>query len=248
LVSFVLSGGLRACAIGLDLCLLAMVLWALRTQWQAQRAHGNPGGWLYIFYYDKPMALLAAALACYALVCLVRALLPPKANALTTQARQNFRSFFRIAGVGILLFHACVLFYGFFLVRQHNAGTVRALNLVPFRVIKDSLWGIQNVPGLAYETIVLLAGNVFLFFLPGFFLRGLFKRAWWQTLLFCGLFSAAMEALQWLLRVGQADVDDLLLNVFGAALGVLAAWLLGFLRKKITRGAEGIGFLSWSGT
>ena len=78
LLGFVLSGGLRACAIGL--CLFMA----------------------YMLYCDRQRTALCAALAAFVLVLLVRVCLPKKV--LNTDARANFRSFFWIAGLGLGLF------------------------------------------------------------------------------------------------------------------------------------------------
>lgn len=235
LLGCLLTGGLRACALGLNLFLVFMSAGALYLQYQAQRAADFPGGWLPVFYYDKPMAVLAAAMSAYALVCLLRLLLP--IQACTAHAQENFRSFFRIAGLGIVLLLCLVLFYGFFLVRWNQAGE-RSVNWVPFRIFSDGT--------AAYQQNFMIFGNIFLFFPLGFFLRGLFQRKTWLSIVLCAGFSLVMELCQWIFAIGQADIDDLLMNTLGGVLGVMTVLLLGLLRRKITKGQEDSRFLAWA--
>jgi len=79
LLAFALTGGLRACAIGMDASLICM---AVRT--------------------GPSYLLLTAALSAFILVFLMRVLLPKKLR--TPEAKANFKSFFWIAGIGVLLF------------------------------------------------------------------------------------------------------------------------------------------------
>ena len=77
LLGFVLTGGLRACAMGLCLWL----------------------GYIAAFEQSKRWTALAVGLIACTLVFLVRILLPKKV--LSPDARANFRSFFWIAGTGM---------------------------------------------------------------------------------------------------------------------------------------------------
>jgi len=212
LLCLALTGGLRACAMGMCLFLAYM------------------GGWLLYEkpYFEMPMLALIAVASAYLLVCLVRLVLPMKY--LDNAARENYKSFFRIAGLDLLVFLCLVLYYGYFFTRQGSLGQ-RGLNLIPLR-------------SLEIDNIIFL-GNIFLFFPFGFFLRGLFRRKGWVSIAICAGFSLLMEICQWIFAIGRSDIDDLLLNTLGGALGVLAVILLGALRRKITKGAEGSEFLSW---
>jgi len=214
LLGFLLTGGLRACAIGLCLY-MAGAAGCLLHSYSTIDFHG-------------PMTVLIAAMGAYMLVCLVRLALPVKM--LTPDAQVNFRSFFRIAGLGLLVFLSLVLFYGFFLIRIGD--DQRGLNLIPLRAL--CTWDI------------IFLGNIFLFFPLGFLLRGLFRRGTWISVALCAGFSLLMEVLQWVFAIGRSDIDDLLLNTLGGTLGVAVVLLLGALRKKITDGTESSDFLAWA--
>ncbi len=93
------------------------------------------------------------------------------------------------------------------------------VNLVPFRTI------VQLAPtSLARRNI---AGNVVLFVPVGFAFGWAFRRRrhGFAAALAAALgLSATIEALQWVLPVGRVvDVDDVILNVVGAAVGATVA-------------------------
>ena len=103
-------------------------------------------------------------------------------------------------------------------------GLVRAhFNPVPFRTIKLYLRLLENParPWLMRLAHVNLLGNVLLFIPLGIFpplLHPNMRRIWKTILLAAGIMPAVALA-QMLLLVGTCDVDDLILNVTGAALG-----------------------------
>lgn len=95
-----------------------------------------------------------------------------------------------------------------------------AFNGVPFRTILGYLAG-EPTPAIALHN---LAGNVLLFVPWGFLWAYLFPGRARSRDVLGSAFTASflIEALQFALGVGQWDVDDLILNVLGAALGLLA--------------------------
>ncbi|MCL2106817.1 MAG: VanZ family protein [Oscillospiraceae bacterium] len=230
-----LPGGMRAGAVGLNLFLGTALLAAGYVQLQAQLAQSWPGGWIYVFFYDRPMAVLAAALSAFLTACLYRALLPM--NRVRPELRQGFDAYRKIAGTGFLVFYAFVLLYGFLLARMESTGYMPP-NLVPFRMVLEYLSLIREGHYTLYENIFYFLGNILMFSPMGFFLRGQFRRSAAISILIPMAFSLAMELLQWAFRFGHCDIDDLLLNTLGAALGVLAVWLIDCLRGCVTKGEE----------
>ncbi|MDR3314063.1 MAG: VanZ family protein [Oscillospiraceae bacterium] len=237
LAALLLPGGLRACALGLNGFFASMLTWALLAQWQAQKAAGSPGGWIYIFYYDRPMAVLAVAAAAVAPLLCLRLLLPRKHS--SEELRRNFASAFRIAAVGFSALYLGLLFYGFFLVRLESTGyDLLAPNWVPFQMVQYYFVRMKEAPWEAYEDWTYFFGNLLVLFPAGFLLRGLLRQKTWVALLLPAAFSLLMELGQLVFHFGHCDVDDWILNTFGAALGVAAAWLLNALRKRLTHGEE----------
>lgn len=96
------------------------------------------------------------------------------------------------------------------------------LNLVPLRTLKLFLRLLSHHrPHLVRTAVINLAGNVIMFIPLGFFLPALFRklRRLWNVLLTVALLITAVEAVQLFTLVGSCDVDDLILNLVGAALG-----------------------------
>lgn len=96
------------------------------------------------------------------------------------------------------------------------------LNLVPFRTLRlfasllDS--GIRSHIRMA---VINLGGNIIMFIPLGFLLPKVFPKlaSLPRVLLTTSGIIAAVEILQLFTLVGSCDIDDLILNVLGAALG-----------------------------
>ena len=109
-----------------------------------------------------------------------------------------------------------------------------SLNLKPFRTVGNFLdvllrkeyylekWG--SVSAYAYQVrhaVINLGGNVGMFIPLGFFLPGVFAklRKFWKTLLASGAIIYTVELLQLFSLLGHCDIDDLILNLIGVAIG-----------------------------
>ena len=69
--------------------------------------------------------------------------------------------------------------------------------------------------------------NILLFIPFGYLLPSLFPRLrWWQVILLGLVFSLCIELLQLITKLGYADVDDLINNTLGAAIGFLCYKLI----------------------
>ena len=96
------------------------------------------------------------------------------------------------------------------------------LNLVPFRTLRLFASLLQDHrPQLVRAAVVNLGGNVVMFIPLGFLLPGIFPklRTFLRTLGITALIITAVEFLQLVTLVGSCDVDDLILNLLGAAIG-----------------------------
>ena len=103
----------------------------------------------------------------------------------------------------------------------------RSCNLIPLRTIRLMLGLLRSGNGrqtMQRIAALNLAGNVAAFVPIGFLLPCVWRamRRWWRTLAVSGAAIIALEALQYVTALGAADVDDLLLNLTGAALGYAA--------------------------
>ena len=98
-------------------------------------------------------------------------------------------------------------------------------NLRPWDTVSRYLWVLKHSadPVQQFHAVANLAGNVILFLPLGLFLPALFirLRAFWRFALVVLLAILSVEVLQLFTGLGTLDVDDLLLNLMGIALGYL---------------------------
>ena len=96
------------------------------------------------------------------------------------------------------------------------------LNLTPFRTLR-LFFGLlrDHRPYLVRTALINLLGNVVMFVPLGLFLPLIFTRLrkLWRTLFTVTLLIAVVETAQLFTLLGSCDVDDLILNLLGAALG-----------------------------
>lgn len=128
----------------------------------------------------------------------------------------------RIRLLGKVLFVVYILFLLYFLIFSDWYGRSGVMedyhyNLTPFREIKR-FWEYRDK--LGFWAMVNLLGNVFVFLPFGFFKPMASKnRSFFETIFDGFLLSLLVEVFQFVSKVGRFDVDDLILNTFGALLG-----------------------------
>lgn len=149
------------------------------------------------------------------------------------------RSRRRIQRTGAVLFvlYLIVLVYLLFFAEDFGRGTDAqySYNLVPFREI-SRFWRYAGVVGWK-ASLINIGGNIAAF-VPFGALLPLFGRKWRGLLRITGLtalFSAAVEIAQLLTRTGICDVDDVILNTLGGALGYAIFAACNSLRLKHSR-------------
>jgi len=121
--------------------------------------------------------------------------------------------------VGLVLFVLALLYAGKLTVFPPYATGQRYLNLIPFEVIRRS-WNawVQNGSPLYFYTNVI--GNILLLMSVGFFVPLLFRVRWGFGVLIALCLSVAIEIAQYP-QCRWSDVDDIWLNVLGAAMGMV---------------------------
>lgn len=94
------------------------------------------------------------------------------------------------------------------------------LNLEPFHTIRLFL-KILSTQAYSSTAVINLGGNVIMFIPLGFFLPRVFPplREFLRTILATALIITAVELTQLFTLLGSCDIDDLILNVMGAAMG-----------------------------
>ena len=99
----------------------------------------------------------------------------------------------------------------------------QSINLEPLRTIRLFVRVLMYDPS-EYNirlAVINLFGNIILFIPLGYFLPRLWKglRKWWRTWCMTLIIMTAVELSQFFTLRGTCDVDDLILNLLGAAMG-----------------------------
>ena len=108
------------------------------------------------------------------------------------------------------------------------------MNLEPFHTIK-LFWNVLDREEYRRLAIINLGGNIGMFIPLGFFLPTLWKslQKWWRTWLATLLIMLGVELIQLFTLRGSFDVDDLILNLVGAAMGyIVYRWMNPVKKKK----------------
>ena len=97
------------------------------------------------------------------------------------------------------------------------------INLVPFATVRLYWRLLKNgaSKSLLRHAVINLAGNVVMFVPLGWFLPRIFRgfQGFFRTVLFSAGLVCMIEAVQYITGLGSCDVDDLILNAVGVALG-----------------------------
>lgn len=133
----------------------------------------------------------------------------------------QFKKSARMLCVALFYLYLFYLTYLLFLSPSYGRtlGVPREYNLLPFKTISNYIIYREYVN--TNILIINIIGNVVAFMPMGFFIPILFrkKRSFWKVILFSALISLFVELLQFKLVVGSFDVDDIILNTLGGAIG-----------------------------
>jgi glycopeptide antibiotics resistance protein len=117
----------------------------------------------------------------------------------------------------LTMLYLAALTYLTFFARRRRHSYEHEKNLIPFQVFRD-FRRISDIGVFNYFSN--LIGNILLFVPIAFIFVSLFRIYKLSTILILSfLLSFAIELLQYVFEVGYADVDDIMLNVTGAAAG-----------------------------
>ncbi len=136
-----------------------------------------------------------------------------------------------------IMFGVYIIFLIYFLFFAESTGRTFEgrtyhYNLVLFKEI-GRFWHHRETLGVL-AVMLNLVGNVVAFLPLGFFLPIMYRkcRSLFYTVFFCFEFSLIVETIQLVSKVGSFDVDDLLLNTIGGAIGYLCFAILNYMRRK----------------
>ena len=128
----------------------------------------------------------------------------------------------------VIFIYALILFV--LLFHKRKVGSFRAVNLIPFREISNSLFSNDVIPKSFFWNNLL--GNIAIFIPLGIYLTMLKRnKSIMVNTLIIALVSILIEILQFVFAVGVADIDDVILNSIGGFLGIIL-WKALFLFFK----------------
>ena len=106
----------------------------------------------------------------------------------------------------------------------------RTFNLVPFKTIMLYIKAIKHTN--LHLMIINVLGNILLFLPLGFYLKAFIKNINYTLLTIISI-PITIEILQYLLKTGVADIDDIILNIIGEIIGFFILLLLNRLYQKL---------------
>lgn len=167
--------------------------------------------WVYMFYYD---CIGMVILSVIVMTAYFRVRAQMKKSRITAD---NYRQFYRIVSVAFTVFFILVLLYCFFLCRTPDTQRPTP-HLTPFAVFK---WTFLS-GYFDYERLVLFFGNIAIFVPMGYLLYKRKKGRVYQAFLifFPIVLSVSIELSQYFFKMGDPDVDDVILNMLGFYLGI----------------------------
>lgn len=231
LVFLFVPRGLQVLSNALSLFLMTMLIMAIYQQVQAQMVAESFNGWIYTFFYDKPLTVAVVWGTAYCSVLLFRLFSP--FNDKFEVFRSDFKVFYSRSTAFFIVFYCAVLVYCFLLLRR--PGGQSGLNLIPFAMIQNYIktWSVS------YESLFYLIGNILCLFPFGFFWRVRNqKRNLIFVILIPILISGGIELTQLLLRMGDFDIDDIIMNASGFYFGYFLSFLFDTIRSAITKEKE----------
>ena len=115
-------------------------------------------------------------------------------------------------------------------ITDYWAQLVGRVNLVPFSSMGSmlrTLW-YNPYPAVLWTVVYNIGGNIIMFVPLGFFLRALVAkcRKFWRCMDTVAIIMTAVELCQLFTLRGFCEIDDLMLNLLGAAMGwAIAKWM-----------------------
>ncbi len=147
----------------------------------------------------------------------------------------------KLGWVLFIAYLALLVYFLFFAESFGRASENReyAYNLELFKEIKRFYVYREQLGVKAF--ILNVVGNVVAFMPCGFFLPIVSRRGrkWYNAVMLCFCLSLCVETAQLIWKVGSFDVDDLLLNTLGGALGYLVNRIIQRIRIRRKRNAKG---------
>lgn len=127
---------------------------------------------------------------------------------------------------GLFVIYIFVMSYFLFWSDDRSVLSTRMYNLEPFKEIKRFITYREQIGIEAF--IINVIGNVVAFMPFGFLIPMITKgkSGFFKTSALCLLFTLMIESIQYIMRLGRFDVDDIIMNTAGGIAGyiIYAIW------------------------
>lgn len=130
----------------------------------------------------------------------------------------NFRTFFKLISIIFACIYLFTLSYALFF--KDGVHGLRGINIIPFKTIVPYLTG--NALANRGTMVVNLLANVLLFVPLGFYLAiiNIKNNVFYKIGIFLAV-PLTIEIVQFILKRGISDIDDIILNFLGSLLGMV---------------------------
>lgn len=151
---------------------------------------------------------------------------------------KNKHKMLRIIHIAAFIIYLINLYYQLFFnpSLRHVSTTAHSVNLIPFRTIFLYYHAYQRHTLPIKNIILNLAGNIMLFLPFGYFMYVLFRdfRSFGLYFFFFFIMICGVEIIQYIARVGTADIDDVILNMTGILFFYLSTYIP-WVKKRIKK-------------
>ncbi|MGN0469790.1 MAG: VanZ family protein [Acutalibacteraceae bacterium] len=149
------------------------------------------------------------------------------------ETRMGFSRFILLSMRALLILYGIVLILKMIIPYKPRTESPRELDFMIFSRIGDCIKNIHQ-DGTKY----ILWHSFILAPLTFYLLVLIPKIKWWHLLIISGTFGLTVEALQYLLNTGAACLDDIIMYIVGAVIGILLKHLIDSVRSVLTSGKD----------
>ena len=147
--------------------------------------------------------------------------------------RRSFARFMTLSMRSLMIVYGIVLIFKLIIPTTPKLEAERSFYIIPFDFIRTIISdiGTDDIVYLLWHLIILMPLTFYLSVLIP-------KLKVWHSVIIAISLGLAIEALQFLFNTGTASVDDIVLYISGAVLGVVLKNIIDFLRRKMTGGSD----------
>jgi len=233
LIALRVKNGLKIMTLAFNIFIFFWIAFAIGWELFLQIRNHTEGvkfsGWIHFFYYDKSMTI---GLVWFSIMTIFTSFRMKKKSFKNEMAVKDYVSFFNASSRGFIIYYLLLLFYSFVIIRDLGSRP-SVPNFIPFHMI------IQYARIHDYETFMVFFGNLLLFTPFGFYTKVIKNNTHFIVLLLLPvIISSIIEISQLILKNGNCDIDDVILNSMGFYLGVFIKLIADKIVVKITAGSE----------